>query len=69
VTKYVLCGNILFFVLNLLFFLGNWETLTIVVILDIIMFLLLSILGGVMMYSVIFLLVIDIVVCIYIMYL
>lgn len=68
-AKYILFYPLLFYMLNLLFVIGNWETLTIVVIFDIMIFILVRICRIIIMYGVIFILVLDLFVCIYVMYL
>lgn len=55
--------------INLFMFLGNWDILTLLVISDIIFFILVTVCGVNVIYGVIFILVIDLVVCIYVMYL
>jgi len=68
-AEFILFGAILFYMLNLLFVVGNWETLTIVVMFDIMIFMLVGICGMIIMYGVMFILVLDLFVCVYVMYL
>lgn len=56
-------------VINLFIFVGNWDILTLLVMGDIIYFMLVTSCGINVMYRVIFVLVADLVVCIYVMYL
>lgn len=50
-------------------FIGRWDTLGLLVIVDIVIFLVVSIGGVNIMYGIIFLLVVDLVVCVYVLYL
>jgi len=54
---------------NLFVFLGNWDILTLLVMADIVFFMVVTVCGLNVMYGVIFLLVIDLVICIYVIYL
>lgn len=54
---------------NLFMFLGNWDILTLLVMADIMFFIVVTVCGLNVIYGVIFLLVIDLVVCIYVIYL
>jgi hypothetical protein len=54
---------------NLFVFLGNWDILTLLVMADIVFFMVVTIAGLNVIYRVMFLLVMDLVVCIYVMYL
>lgn len=54
---------------NLFIFLGNWDILTLLVMADIFFFMIVTLRGLSVMYGVMFLLVLDLVVCIYVMYL
>lgn len=54
---------------NLFVFLGNWDILTLLVMADIVFFMVVTVCGLNVIYRVMFLLVIDLVVCIYVMYL
>jgi len=63
------CGFLLSFMINLFMFVGNWDILTLLVMRDIIYFILVTFCGVNVMYGVIFVLVADLVVCIYVMYL
>jgi len=54
---------------NLFVFLGNWDILTLLVMADIVFFIVVTVCGLNVMYGVIFLLVIDLVICIYVIYL
>lgn len=54
---------------NLFMFLGNWDILTLLVMADIVFFIVVTMCGVNAIYGVIFLLVMDLVVCIYVMYL
>jgi hypothetical protein len=70
VTFCVLLGSLLIHKLvNLFMFLGNWDILTLLVIADIVFFMVVTLSGLNVMYGVMFLLVMDLVVCIYVMYL
>jgi len=62
-------GFYVYKVVNLFVFLGNWDILTLLVIADIVFFIVVTVCGVNVMYGVIFLLVMDLVVCIYVMYL
>jgi len=55
--------------INLFIFVGNWDILTLLVMGDIIYFMLVTACGINVMYGVMFILVADLVVCIYVMYL
>lgn len=68
-TRFILSGVVLLYVLNLLFVVGNWETLTIVVIFDIMIFILVRMCRMIIMYGVMFILVLDLFVCVYVIYL
>jgi len=63
------CGFLLSFVINLFIFVGNWDILTLLVIGDIMYFMLVTFCGINVMYGVMFVLVADLVVCIYVIYL
>jgi len=63
------CGVFLLGVINLFMFVGNWDILTLLVIGDIIYFILVTACRVNVMYGVIFVLVADLVVCIYVIYL
>jgi len=63
------CGFFLPNVINLFMFVGNWDILTLLVMGDIIYFMLVTSCGINVMYGVMFVLVADLVVCIYVMYL
>jgi len=63
------CGIFIPNVINLFMFVGNWDILTLLVMGDIIYFILVTACGINVMYGVIFVLVADLVVCIYVMYL
>jgi len=63
------CGVLLSFVINLFMFVGNWDILTLLVMRDIMYFMLVTFCGVNVMYRVMFVLVADLVVCIYVMYL
>jgi len=54
---------------NLFVFLGNWDILTLLVMADIVFFMVVTVCRLNVMYGVIFLLVIDLVICIYVIYL
>jgi len=70
VTNDVLyCGIFVFVMINLFIFVGNWDILTLLVMGDIMYFILVTFCGINVMYGVIFVLVADLVVCIYVMYL
>jgi len=69
-TNNVLYCSFLFpFVINLFMFVGNWDILTLLVMGDIMYFILVTFCGINVIYGVIFVLVADLVVCIYVMYL
>jgi len=63
------CGIFFSFVINLFIFVGNWDILTLLVIRDIMYFMLVTFCGINVIYGVIFVLVADLVVCIYVIYL
>jgi len=63
------CGLFLSLMINLFMFVGNWDILTLLVMRDIIYFILVTFCGVNVMYGVMFVLVADLVVCIYVMYL
>jgi len=63
------CGFFLPLVINLFIFVGNWDILTLLVMGDIMYFILVTFCGINVMYGVIFVLVADLVVCIYVIYL
>jgi len=63
------CGIYVYRMVNLFVFLGNWDILTLLVIADIVFFMVVTVCGVNVMYGVMFLLVMDLVVCIYVMYL
>jgi len=63
------CGIFVPGVINLFIFVGNWDILTLLVIGDIMYFILVTACGINVMYGVIFVLVADLVVCIYVIYL
>lgn len=63
------CGIFVPNMINLFMFIGNWDILTLLVMGDIIYFILVTACGINVMYGVIFILVADLVVCIYVMYL
>lgn len=56
-------------VINLFMFIGNWDILTLLVMADIMFFILVTFCGVNVMYGVMFVLVIDLVVCVYVIYL
>jgi len=69
-TYDVLYRGVLFLVLiNLFMFVGNWDILTLLVMGDIMYFMMVTFCGINVMYGVMFVLVADLVVCIYVMYL
>lgn len=69
-TFHVLCrGLYIYDMVNLFMFLGNWDILTLLVIADILFFMIVTMGRVSVMYRVIFILVLDLVVCIYVMYL
>jgi len=63
------CSFLVPFVINLFMFIGNWDILTLLVMRDIIYFILVTFCGMNVMYRVMFVLVADLVVCIYVIYL
>jgi len=63
------CSVFLSNMINLFIFVGNWDILTLLVMGDIMYFMLVTSCGINVMYGVIFVLVADLVVCIYVMYL
>jgi len=63
------CSLLLPLVINLFIFVGNWDILTLLVMRDIIYFILVTFCGINVMYGVMFVLVADLVVCIYVIYL
>jgi len=63
------CGFLVFGVINLFMFVGNWDILTLLVMGDIIYFILVTACRVNVIYGVMFVLVADLVVCIYVMYL
>jgi len=63
------CSVLISVVINLFIFVGNWDILTLLVIGDIIYFMLVTFCRVNVMYGVIFVLVADLVVCIYVIYL
>lgn len=69
-ASHVLCGGLYIYgMVNLFMFLGNWDILTLLVMADIFFFIIVT-LGRInVMYGVMFILVLDLVVCIYVMYL
>jgi len=70
VTNNILyCSVLVSIMINLFIFVGNWDILTLLVIGDIIYFMLVTFCGVNVMYGVIFVLVADLVVCVYVMYL
>lgn len=56
-------------VVNVFVFLGNWDILTLLVMADIVFFMVVTMCGLNVMYGVMFILVIDLVVCIHVIYL
>merc|ERR1712158_144579 len=62
-------GFYIYRMVNLFVFLGNWDILTLLVIADITFFMVVTVCGMNVMYGVIFLLVMDLVICIYVIYL
>lgn len=50
-------------------FLGGWEVLTLLVMVDIVMFMLVTTGRAVVIYGIMFVMVIDLVVCVYVLYL
>jgi len=70
VTVCILFGGFYIYkMVNLFVFLGNWDILTLLVIADIVFFMVVTVCGMNVIYGVIFLLVMDLVICIYVMYL
>merc|ERR1712227_1100679 len=70
VTLYVLYRGLhIYSMVNLFMFLGNWDILTLLVIADIFFFIIVTLGRLQVMYGVMFLLVLDLVVCIYVIYL
>lgn len=63
------CSFYVHSMVNLFMFLGNWDILTLLVMADIFFFIIVTLGGLTIIYGVIFLLVLDLVVCIYVMYL
>jgi len=63
------CGFFVSIMINLFIFVGNWDILTLLVMGDIIYFILVTFCGVNVIYRVIFVLVADLVVCIYVIYL
>merc|ERR1712018_548298 len=63
------CCVWVFSVINLFMFIGNWDILTLLVISDIMFFMLVTVCRVNVMYGIMFILVIDLVVCIYVIYL
>lgn len=63
------CSLLLPIVINLFMFVGNWDILTLLVMGDIMYFMLVTACGVNIIYGVIFVLVADLVVCIYVIYL
>lgn len=63
------CSVFVFDMINLFMFVGNWDILTLLVMGDIMYFILVTACGINVMYGVIFILVADLVVCIYVIYL
>jgi len=63
------CSFLILDMINLFMFVGNWDILTLLVIGDIMYFMLVTACGVNVMYGVMFVLVADLVVCIYVMYL
>lgn len=55
--------------MNVVMFLGRWEVLTLLVMIDIVMFMVVTTGRVMLMYGVIFLMVIDLVVCVHVLYL
>jgi len=69
-TNNILFGGVLVFdMINLFIFVGNWDILTLLVMRDIIYFMLVTSCRVNVMYGVMFVLVADLVVCIYVIYL
>merc|ERR1712088_1270690 len=62
-------GFYIYRMVNLFVFLGNWDILTLLVMADIMFFMVVTVCGMNVMYGVIFLLVMDLVICIYVIYL
>lgn len=63
------CGIFIPIMINLFIFVGNWDILTLLVMGDIIYFMLVTFCGINVIYGVMFVLVADLVVCIYVIYL
>lgn len=63
------CSLFILGMINLFIFIGNWDILTLLVMRDIIYFILVTSCRVNVMYGVMFVLVADLVVCIYVMYL
>lgn len=63
------CGIFVSLMINLFIFVGNWDILTLLVIGDIIYFMLVTACGVNVIYGIMFVLVADLVVCIYVIYL
>lgn len=63
------CCVYVYRVVNVFVFLGNWDILTLLVIADIVFFMVVTLCRLNVMYRVMFLLVMDLVVCIYVIYL
>lgn len=63
------CGLFVLGVINLFIFVRNWDILTLLVMGDIMYFILVTACGVNVIYGVIFVLVADLVVCIYVIYL
>jgi len=69
-TNNILYCSLFFpFMINLFMFVGNWDILTLLVMGDIMYFILVTFCGVNVIYRVMFVLVADLVVCIYVMYL
>lgn len=70
VASCFLCnGFYIYRMVNLFMFLGNWDILTLLVMADIMFFMIVTVCGLNVIYGVMFLLVMDLVVCIYVIYL
>jgi len=63
------CSVFISVMINLFIFVGNWDILTLLVMGDIMYFMLVTFCGVNVIYGVIFVLVADLVVCIYVIYL
>jgi len=63
------CSFLVFSMINFFIFVGNWDILTLLVMGDIIYFILVTVCGINVIYGVMFVLVADLVVCIYVIYL